>query len=141
MEQNPDICASVVQKRKQLDSKDAGLMSYLKAKFSSLLRHEDSLKMDDIQKEVKQLKQEMQKVNNYALAAKKASYLTLEGRTRKKIALGAFNPSQTRLGEPVVPTMPKIFGPFPSQAERLIGMVNVDLKQASSGMPPVSPKR
>ncbi|XP_039188583.1 uncharacterized protein LOC120303268 isoform X2 [Crotalus tigris] len=105
MEQNPGLCAAIVQKRKQLDSEDAGLVSYMK----------DSLKMDDIRKEVKQLKWEMQKVNNYALAAKKASYLTPERRTRKNLALGTFNPSPTKLGEPVVPTMPKIFGPFPSQ--------------------------
>lgn len=33
MEQNPDLCASIVQKRKQLDSKDAGLVSYVKVRF------------------------------------------------------------------------------------------------------------
>ncbi|KAM6422865.1 uncharacterized protein PHA67_005176 isoform 2-T3 [Liasis olivaceus] len=140
MEQNPGICASVVRKRKQLDSEDAGLVSYVKAKFSSLFHHHDSLEMDDIQEEVKQLKSEMQRVNNYAFAARKATQLPPERRTRKRIALGKSNPSQTTLCEPVVPAMPKIFGPFPNQAERLAGTVNVDLKQASAGVQPVSQK-
>ncbi|XP_063171799.1 phospholipase A2 isoform X2 [Candoia aspera] len=140
MEQNPGICTSVVRKRKQLDSEDAGLVSYVKAKFSSVFHHHDSLEMDNIQEEVKQLKCEMQRVNNYAFAAKRASQLPLERTTRKKIALGKANPSQTKVCEPLVPAMPKIFGPFPNQAERLGSMANMDLKQASAGTPPVSQK-
>ncbi|XP_028566492.2 uncharacterized protein LOC114586834 isoform X1 [Podarcis muralis] len=133
MEQNPGICESIVRKRKQLESEEAGMASYLKAKISSLFKHSNSMEMEEIQEEVEQLKREMQKASNYAFAAKRASQL--ERRARKTM------PGQARLPEQVVAAMPKVFGPYPKQAERSTGSLNTDLKQPQVGISPVNQKR
>ncbi|XP_061458879.1 uncharacterized protein LOC133373324 [Rhineura floridana] len=141
MEQNPGICESIVRKRKQLENKDAGLASYLKAKFSSLFSSSNPMEMEDIQEEVEQLKREMQKASSYAFAAKRASQGPWERRGRKSIPVGKFGPSHTRLPEPAtIPSMPKIFGPYPKQTERSTGSLNMDLKQPWGGMSPVNQK-
>ncbi|XP_053135938.1 uncharacterized protein LOC128338075 isoform X2 [Hemicordylus capensis] len=122
MEQNPGICERVVQKRKQLESQEAGLASYLKAKFLSLFNYGgNSLEVEEIQEEAEQLKREMQRASNYAFAAKSASRWPSERKPRRNIPLGRFGPGQTKFLDPAVPAMPRIFGPYPTQAERSAG--------------------
>nr|XP_020656497.1 uncharacterized protein LOC110082897 [Pogona vitticeps] len=136
MEQNPGICESIVRKRKQLDQEEADLLSCLKAKLSLLFHGGHPLEMEEMEAEVEQLKREMQKASNYAVAAKRASQWPLARRPRKNILRGKFCPCQTRPPEPTTPPMPKIFGPYPTQAER-----STDLNMPWGGLSPINQKR
>ncbi|XP_053224023.1 uncharacterized protein LOC128403346 [Podarcis raffonei] len=148
MEQNPGICERVVRKRKQAENEGASLAQYLKAKFFSMLQgdvnNSNSLGEMEMEEKVEQLKREMEKVNDYARAAKSASWRSStmrpsEMRPRRTIPSGGFSPSQTKLLDSSVPPMPKVFGSFPKQMERSMGS-NVDLKQLWAGMSSVNQK-
>lgn len=127
MEQNPIICETVVRKRKQLMKEKAGLASYLKTKFLTMFNYNTPLDIKEIEKEVVQLKQEMQRASSYATAAKRSSQWMC--RPRKSRPLGGFNSTMNR----TIPAMPRIFGPYPPQVERSTGG-NTDLGQSYGGM-------
>ncbi|KAJ7309530.1 hypothetical protein JRQ81_007577 [Phrynocephalus forsythii] len=135
MEQNPGICASVVRKRKQLEKEEAGLASYLKAKFSSLFNGGNPLEIEEMEEEVEQLKCEMQMASNYAFAAKRTSQWLLERRSRRSIPSGKCCLCRARTPEPTTPPMPKIFGPYTTQTES-----STDLKTPWAGLSSVNQK-
>ncbi|KAM9625062.1 uncharacterized protein ACIBXB_018730 isoform 2-T2 [Morphnus guianensis] len=74
MEQNPRICERALRKQKQMEKEEAGLISYLKAKiFQALqgeLNYSNYMGIAEMKEKVLQLRQDMQRVNNYAHAAK-----------------------------------------------------------------------
>uniref|UniRef100_A0A674JAW3 Uncharacterized protein n=1 Tax=Terrapene triunguis TaxID=2587831 RepID=A0A674JAW3_9SAUR len=121
MERSPGICERVMRKRKQMDKEAAGLASFLKAKFFWTLQGEmnycNYVGIAEMQEKVVQLKRDMQKVNNYARAAKAVKVRRPRQVTGKKQALeGGFCPSWARTSGSTAPpkfTMPRVFGPFP----------------------------
>uniref|UniRef100_A0A7M4EBA9 Uncharacterized protein n=1 Tax=Crocodylus porosus TaxID=8502 RepID=A0A7M4EBA9_CROPO len=70
MEQSPGICERAMRKRKQVEKEEAGLVSFLKAKFFGTLQGEmnccNYLGIAEMQEKVAQLKRDMQKANSYA---------------------------------------------------------------------------
>ncbi|XP_077163342.1 uncharacterized protein LOC143822279 isoform X2 [Paroedura picta] len=129
MELNPGVCERLIRKRKQVETEEGGLASYLKAKFFSLFNHGSSLKEEEIHKEVECLMCEMRRVSTYALAAKRVSQWPLERKPRRNIPLERFGSSQSKRPDPAVPSMPKIFGPYPMPVKRAMGS-NTDLKHS-----------
>ncbi|XP_062814882.1 uncharacterized protein LOC134292936 isoform X2 [Anolis carolinensis] len=116
IERNPQICEPVLQKRRQQRAtEETSLTSYLKAKFSSLFNYTTPMGMQELREEAEQLKQEMQRARNYALAAKWTSSWPLE---QREWTSSHFDPNPASMVELTPPPMPRIFGPYPSPAER-----------------------
>ncbi|XP_074868435.1 uncharacterized protein LOC142022472 [Carettochelys insculpta] len=151
MEQCPGICERVMRKQKQMEKEAAGLASYLKAKFFWTLQGEmnycNSMGIAEMQEKVMQLKRDMQKVNNYAQAAKAVKVRCARQVAGKKQALeGGFCPSQARAsGSIALPkfSMPRVFGPFPEQMSRQMDRAtasNTDLKHLWAGVSTMNQK-
>ncbi|XP_067406200.1 uncharacterized protein [Emydura macquarii macquarii] len=151
MEQSPGICERVMRKRKQIEKEEAGLASFLKAKFFWTLQGEmndcNYVGIAELQEKVVQLKRDMQKVNNYARAAKAVKVRWPRQVTGKKQALeGGFCPSRARASGPTVPpkfAMPRVFGPFPELMSKQMDRAtasNTDLKHHWAGMSTVNQK-
>ncbi|XP_075754231.1 uncharacterized protein LOC112546813 isoform X2 [Pelodiscus sinensis] len=101
----------------------------------------------EMQEKVMQLKRDMQKVNNYARAAKAVKMRCPRQMTGKKQAPeGGFCPSHTRASGSTVPpmfTMPRVFGPFPELMSKQMDRTtvsNTDLKHLWSGVSTMNPK-
>uniref|UniRef100_A0A8C8SWX5 Uncharacterized protein n=1 Tax=Pelusios castaneus TaxID=367368 RepID=A0A8C8SWX5_9SAUR len=145
MEQSPGICERVMRKRKQMEKEEAGLASFLKAKFFWTLQGEmnycNYVGIAEMQEKVVQLKRDMQKVNNYARAANAVKVRGPRQVTGKKQALeGGFCPSHARTSGPTVPskfTMPRVFGPFPELLSKQMDRAtasSTDLKHHWAGV-------
>lgn len=74
MDQNPSLCEKVVRKRKQAELENAGLKSFIKAKFFSAVDGKmnrcNAVEIDELQERLQGLKDEMTKVQMYACEAK-----------------------------------------------------------------------
>ncbi|XP_034646988.1 uncharacterized protein LOC117888057 [Trachemys scripta elegans] len=151
MERSPGICERVMRKRKQMDKEAAGLASFLKAKFFWTLQGEmnycNYVGIAEMQEKVVQLKRDMQKVNNYARAAKAVKVRRPRQVTGKKQALeGGFCPSWARTSGSTAPpkfTMPRVFGPFPELMSKQMDRTtasNTDLKHHWAGVSTMNQK-
>ncbi|XP_041059198.1 mitochondrial fission regulator 1-like [Carcharodon carcharias] len=74
LDQNPLLCEKVVRRRKQAELEKAGLKSFIKAKFFSAMDGRmnrcNAVEMNELQERLRQLKEEMRKVQTYACEAK-----------------------------------------------------------------------
>ncbi|XP_059569526.1 uncharacterized protein LOC132243550 [Alligator mississippiensis] len=151
MEQSPGICERVMRKRKQVEKEEAGLVSFLKAKFFGTLQGEmnccNYVGIAEMQEKVAQLKRDIQKANSYARAAKSGKVRHPRHIAGKHQALeGGFCRSHTSAlqsaSAPKV-TMPRVFGPFPQLMNKQMDRAtasNTDLKYHWAGVSTMNQK-
>ncbi|KAM6246947.1 uncharacterized protein LJ264_010601 [Porphyrio hochstetteri] len=149
MEWNPRICEKVLRKQKQLEKEEAGLVSYLKTKiFQALqgdLNYSNYMGIAEMKEKALQLRQDMQRANTYACAARTGkgrhpgqSQGEKHARERRPSCL------HSSVSEPLKFTMPRVFGPFPEVMNQQVGRATTEsphLKDWWTGLTTVSQKR
>ncbi|XP_050762889.1 uncharacterized protein LOC127023043 [Gymnogyps californianus] len=149
MEQNPRICERALRKQKQMEKEEAGLISYLKAKiFQGLqgeLNYSNYMGIAEMKEKVLQLRQDMQRANNYARAAKTGKGRhPRQSRGKTHTLEGRFNRLHSKVPEPPKFTMARVFGPFPEVMNKQVDRATTsspDLKYWWTGLTTVSQKR
>ncbi|XP_075625822.1 uncharacterized protein LOC142604278 [Balearica regulorum gibbericeps] len=146
MEQNPRICERALRKQKQMEKEEAGLISYLKAKiFQALqgeLNYSNYMGIAEMKEKVLQLRQDMQRANNYAYAAKTGKGQHPRG--KKHTLEGRLSCLHSKVPEPPKFTMPRVFGPFPEVVNKQVGRATTSspgLKYWWTGLTTASQKR
>ncbi|XP_021268587.1 uncharacterized protein LOC110406421 [Numida meleagris] len=149
MEQNPRICERALRKQKQMEKEEAGMVSYIKAKICWTLQGElnysNYMDIAELEEKVSQLRQRIQKVNNYAQGAKNRKGRYSRPLCGKRYTLkGGFSPSCSKAPEPPKLTMPRVFGPFSEITNKQMDRATTsspDLKCWWCGLTAVTQKR
>ncbi|XP_069789832.1 uncharacterized protein [Narcine bancroftii] len=126
MDKNPSLCEKVVRRRKQAELEKAGLKSFVKAKFFSVvdgrMNRCNAVKMDELQERLQCLKDEMRKVQRYAHEAK--GQRTSKRLAEKRLKKQAENSTSTGSSQPAFaatflpPPPPPLPPPLPSFCNR-----------------------